>query len=99
MGTSSFVDAQEPSKKNKTDNDIHEYIGNDRSTNIGRNDSFYICESQFVKIGNNIVEQVEHKLQVQKKHSYRDQRPVVGIYNDASHERWKRDGSQFWRQD
>lgn len=46
------------------DNDIREYAGNDRSTNIDRNDSLSVSENQFVKIGDNKDEQVEHKLQV-----------------------------------
>ena len=46
------------------ENDIREYAGNDRSTNIDRNDSLSVSENQFVKIGDNKDEQVEHKLQV-----------------------------------
>lgn len=46
------------------DNDIREHAGNDRSTNIDRNDSLSVSENQFVKIGDNKDEQVEHKLQL-----------------------------------
>lgn len=46
------------------DNDIREHAGNDRSTNIDRNDSLSVSENQFVKIGDNKDEQIEHKLQL-----------------------------------
>lgn len=46
------------------DNDIREYAGNDRSTNIDRNDSLSVSENQFIKIGDNKDEQIEHKLQL-----------------------------------
>ena len=46
------------------DNDIREHAGNDRSTSIDRNDSLSVSENQFIKIGDNKDEQVEHKLQV-----------------------------------
>lgn len=46
------------------DNDIREHAGNDRSTNIDRNDSLSVSENQFIKIGDNKDEQVEHKLQL-----------------------------------
>lgn len=46
------------------DNDIREHAGNDRSTSIDRNDSLSVSENQFIKIGDNKDEQVEHKLQL-----------------------------------
>ena len=46
------------------DNNIHEYAHNDRMANIARNDSLIVKENQFVKIGDNKDEQVEHKLQL-----------------------------------
>lgn len=46
------------------DNDIREHAGNDRSANIDRNDSLSVSENQFIKVGDNKDEQVEHKLQV-----------------------------------
>ena len=46
------------------DNDIREHAGNDRSTNIDRNDSLSVSENQFIKIGDNKDEQIEHKLQL-----------------------------------
>lgn len=46
------------------DNDIREHAGNDRSANIDHNDSLSVSENQFVKIGDNKDEQIEHKLQL-----------------------------------
>lgn len=46
------------------DNDIREHAGNDRTSNIDRNDSLSVSENQFIKIGDNKDEQIEHKLQL-----------------------------------
>lgn len=45
-------------------NDIREHAGNDRTANIDRNDSLSVSVNQFIKIGDNKDEQIEHKFQL-----------------------------------
>ena len=85
MGTSSFVDVKEPSKKDRADNDIHEYVGNDRSSNIDRNDSLSVSDPQFVKIGDNKDEQVEHKLQVTVENIREEAKDQLLEYSTTHH--------------
>ena len=67
------------------DNDIREYAGNDRSTNIDRNDSLSVSENQFVKIGDNKDEQVEHKLQVTAENIRTEAKDQLLEYSTTHH--------------
>ena len=67
------------------DNDIREHAGNDRSTNIDRNDSLSVSENQFVKIGDNKDEQVEHKLQVTAENIRTEAKDQLLEYSTTHH--------------
>ncbi len=67
------------------DNDIREHAGNDRSTNIDRNDSLSVSENQFVKIGDNKDEQVEHKLQVTAENIREEAKDQLLEYSKIHH--------------
>lgn len=67
------------------DNDIREHAGNDRSTNIDRNDSLSVNENQFVKIGDNKDEQVEHKLQVTAENIREEAKDQLLEYSTTHH--------------
>ena len=67
------------------DNDIREHAGNDRSTNIDRNDSLSVSENQFVKIGDNKDEQVEHKLQVTAENIREEAKDQLLEYSTTHH--------------
>lgn len=67
------------------DNDIREHAGNDRSTNIDRNDSLSVSENQFVKIGDNKDEQVEHKLQVTAENIREEAKEQLLEYSKTHH--------------
>lgn len=67
------------------DNDIREHAGNDRSTNIDRNDSLCVSENQFIKIGDNKDEQVEHKLQVTAENIREEAKNQLLEYSTTHH--------------
>ena len=67
------------------DNDIREHAGNDRSTNIDRNDSLSVSENQFIKIGDNKDEQVEHKLQVTAENIREEAKEQLLEYSTTHH--------------
>ena len=67
------------------DNDIREHAGNDRSTNIDRNDSLSVSENQFVKIGDNKDEQIEHKLQLTAENIRTEARDQLLEYSTTHH--------------
>ena len=67
------------------DNDIREHAGNDRSTNIDRNDSLSVSENQFIKIGDNKDEQVEHKLQVTAENIREEAKDQLLEYSTKHH--------------
>lgn len=67
------------------DNDIREYAGNDRSTNIDRNDSLSVSENQFIKIGDNKDEQVEHKLQLTAENIRTEAKDQLLEYSTTHH--------------
>lgn len=67
------------------DNDIREHAGNDRSTYIDRNDSLSVSENQFVKIGDNKDEQVEHKLQVTAENIREEAKDQLLEYSTTHH--------------
>lgn len=67
------------------DNDIREHAGNDRSTNIDRNDSLSVSENQFVKIGDNKDEQIEHKLQVTAENIREEAKNQLLEYSTTHH--------------
>ena len=67
------------------DNDIREHAGNDRSTNIDRNDSLSVSENQFIKIGDNKDEQVEHKLQVTAENIREEAKDQLLEYSKTHH--------------
>lgn len=67
------------------DNDIREHAGNDRSTNIDRNDSLSVSENQFIKIGDNKDEQVEHKLQVTAENIREEAKDQLLEYSTTHH--------------
>ena len=67
------------------DNDIREHAGNDRSTNIDRNDSLSVSENQFVKIGDNKDEQVEHKLQITAENIREEAKDQLLEYSTTHH--------------
>ena len=67
------------------DNDIREHAGNDRSTNIDRNDSLSVSENQFVKIGDNKDEQIEHKLQVTAENIREEAKDQLLEYSKTHH--------------
>ena len=67
------------------DNDIREHAGNDRSTNIDRNDSLSVSENQFVKIGDNKDEQIEHKLQVTAENIREEAKDQLLEYSTTHH--------------
>lgn len=67
------------------DNDIREHAGNDRSSNIDRNDSLSVSENQFVKIGDNKDEQVEHKLQVTAENIREEAKDQLLEYSTTHH--------------
>lgn len=62
-GNDMFLEAGNDQQRTAA-NDIREHAGNDRITNIERNDSLDVSENQFIKIGDNKDEQIEHKLQL-----------------------------------
>ena len=62
-GNDMFLEAGNDQQRT-ADNDIREHAGNDRTSNIDRNDSLSVSENQFIKIGDNKDEQIEHKLQL-----------------------------------
>ena len=62
-GNDMFLEARNDQQRT-ADNDIREHAGNDRTSNIDRNDSLSVSENQFIKIGDNKDEQIEHKLQL-----------------------------------
>ena len=67
------------------DNDIREHAGNDRSTNIDRNDSLSVSENQFIKIGDNKDEQVEHMLQVTAENIRTEAKDQLLEYSTTHH--------------
>lgn len=67
------------------DNDIREHAGNDRSTNIDRNDSLSVSENQFIKIGDNKDEQIEHKLQVTAENIREEAKDQLLEYSTTHH--------------
>ena len=67
------------------DNDIREYAGNDRSTTIDRNDSLSVSENQFIKIGDNKDEQIEHKLQVTAENIREEAQDELLEYSKTHH--------------
>ena len=67
------------------DNDIREHAGNDRSTNIDRNDSLCVSENQFIKIGDNKDEQIEHKLQLTAENIREEAKDQLLEYSTTHH--------------
>ena len=67
------------------DNDIREHAGNDRTASIDRNDSLSVSENQFVKIGDNKDEQVEHKLQVTAENIREEAKDQLLEYSTTHH--------------
>ena len=67
------------------DNDIREHAGNDRSTNIDRNDSLSVSENQFIKIGDNKDEQIEHKLQLTAENIREEAKDQLLEYSRTHH--------------
>lgn len=67
------------------DNDIREHAGNDRSTNIDRNDSLSVRENQFIKIGDNKDEQIEHKLQLTAENISTEAKKQLLEYSETHH--------------
>jgi len=67
------------------DNDIREHAGNDRSTNIDRNDSLSVSENQFIKIGDNKDEQIEHKLQITAENIREEAKDQLLEYSTTHH--------------
>ena len=67
------------------DNDIREHAGNDRSTNIDRNDSLSVSENQFIKIGDNKDEQIEHKLQLTAENIRTEAKDQLLEYSSTHH--------------
>lgn len=67
------------------DNDIREHAGNDRSTNIDRNDSLSVNENQFIKIGDNKDEQIEHKLQLTAENIREEAKDQLLEYSTTHH--------------
>ena len=67
------------------DNDIREHAGNDRSTNIDRNDSLSVSENQFIRIGDNKDEQVEHKLQITAENIREEAKDKLLEYSTTHH--------------
>ena len=67
------------------DNDIREHAGNDRSTSIDRNDSLSVSENQFIKIGDNKDEQIEHKLQLTAENIRTEARDQLLEYSTTHH--------------
>lgn len=62
-GNDMFLEAGNDQQRT-ADNDIREHAGNDRTTNIDRNDSLSVSANQFINIGDNKDEKIEHKLQL-----------------------------------
>ena len=67
------------------DNDIREHAGNDRSTSIDRNDSLSVSENQFIKIGDNKDEQIEHKLQLTAENIREEAKDKLLEYSTTHH--------------
>ena len=67
------------------DNDIREHAGNDRTTSIDRNDSLSVSENQFVKIGDNKDEQIEHKLQLTAENIRTEAKDQLLEYSTTHH--------------
>lgn len=67
------------------DNDIREHAGNDRSTSIDRNDSLSVSENQFIKIGDNKDEQIEHKLQLTAENIRTEAKDQLLEYSTTHH--------------
>ena len=67
------------------DNDIREHAGNDRSTSIDRNDSLSVSENQFVKVGDNKDEQIEHKLQLTAENIRTEAKDQLLEYSTTHH--------------
>lgn len=67
------------------DNDIREHAGNDRSTNIDHNDSLSVRENQFIKIGDNKDEQIEHKMQLTAENIRTEAKDQLLEYSKTHH--------------
>lgn len=67
------------------DNDIREHAGNDRSASIDRNDSLSVSENQFIKIGDNKDEQIEHKLQLTAENIRTEAKDQLLEYSTTHH--------------
>ncbi len=67
------------------DNDIREHAGNDRSAGIDRNDSLSVSENQFIKIGDNKDEQIEHKLQLTAENIREEAKDQLLEYSTTHH--------------
>ena len=67
------------------DNDIREHAGNDRSTSIDRNDSLSVSENQFIRIGDNKDEQIEHKLQMTAENIRTEAKDQLLEYSTTHH--------------
>lgn len=67
------------------DNDIREHAGNDRTASIDRNDSLSVSENQFVKVGDNKDEQVEHKLQLTAENIRTEAKDQLLEYSTTHH--------------
>ena len=69
------------------DNDIREHAGNDRNANIDRNDSLNVTENQFIKIGDNKDEQVEHKVQLTAENIRTEAQDQLLEYSKTHHQK------------
>lgn len=67
------------------DNDIREHAGNDRTASIDRNDSLSVSENQFIKIGDNKDEQIEHKLQLTAENIRTEAKDQLLEYSTTHH--------------
>lgn len=67
------------------DNDIREHAGNDRTASIDRNDSLSVSENQFINIGDNKDEQIEHKLQLTAENIRTEAKDQLLEYSTTHH--------------
>ena len=67
------------------DNDIREHAGNDRTASIDRNESLSVSENQFIKIGDNKDEQIEHKLQLTAENIRTEAKDQLLEYSTTHH--------------
>lgn len=69
------------------DNDIREYAGNDRTASVDRNDSLTVEANRFIRINDNMDEQVAHKLQITAENIREEAQDKLLQYSTTHHQK------------